>query len=77
MSSEKQLSPEQLQVQKSAEPSKVVGFSYFAQSTFYDWIKILSILPAKVVCNGIKDLISSQKDALGEDLVGYPWRTGR
>lgn len=68
---EKSAAPEQMQVQKSAEPAKVVGFSYVAQSALYDGIRILSIVPAKVVCTGIRDLILSQKEALGEGLIGY------
>ena len=71
MSSEKEIHPPELHVQKSAEPAKVVGMRYVVQSTLYDWTKILSILPAKFIANGIKDLITSQKDRLGETLTEY------
>ncbi len=65
------MAPPEMQVQKSAEPAKVVGMRYVLQSTLYDWTKILSIVPAKIVIDSIKGLITSQKDFLGETLTGY------
>ena len=71
MTQEKEIHPPETQVKKSAEPAKVVGLSYAVQSAFYDWIKILSIVPAKVICDGIKGVIQSQKNTIGETLAGY------
>lgn len=71
MTQEKEVAQPEMQVQQTAEPAKVVGMRYVMQSTLYDWVKILSILPAKFLCDAIKGLIVSQKDTLGETLVGY------
>ena len=71
MSPEKQMHPPEMQVQKSAEPAKVVGMRYVLQSTLYDWTKILSIVPAKIAIDTVKGFITSQKDFLGDTLWAH------
>lgn len=57
-------------VQSFTAPAKVVGFRYLVQSSVYDWLRILSIVPAKVICTGLSDLAQSQRENVGELLAG-------